>query len=369
VTRRFAIAALVCALASTAAGQGVTEQELQQAQARAAIDELEALGARRPVTSWTDDAWRTAAQLAERANDLDRARRALAHVVETATDERERTRARNDLARLTAITGDAGQWTSVAARHAELSVSIRSNRGDPAPALRDLEALLEENPGYPGASAVSLAIAAGWERDGEAARALVWLHTAIERAATPADRTRAQAELVRALTRLDDLDAARAALAPIRDAALTRDLAERIERAERRHLVRRVLGALVVALVALGVATLRRRAGSWRGALGRLRRPPGEALFYLPIAALLVAVSQTGNPLVARAVLAIGAAGAAVAWLSGALLAGLRLRLGALLVHAACVVALMGAVGYLVVDHMRMLDLVLETWRGGPALR
>jgi hypothetical protein len=361
---RLAIVALVCAVARLAAAQVVTREALVQAQTHGSLDELEALGAQRPITPWTDDAWRSAALLAERAHDLDRARRDLAQVVATAGDDMTRDRARADVARLSAMTGPSTRWGTTAARHAELAGSIRENRGDPTPALRELESLVRDNPGYPGAPAAALVIAAGWERDGAADRALEWLRTAIAAATTPADRTHAQAELVRALTRLDRLDEARGAIAPIGDVVLACDLTSRIDRAERRHWIRRAMIAIEVTLAALAALMLGRRGG-----VRRLRRPPAEAIYYLPIAALLAIVSQTGNPLVARAVIAIGLIGVVVTWVSGALLSGAPVRLRTVIAHGLCVTAAILAAAYLVLDGERMLDLVIETWRGGPAMR
>ncbi len=88
------------------------------------------------------------------------------------------------------------------------------------------------------------------------------------------------------------------------------------------------------------------------------------------LAAVLVAVAWTGNPMVARAVAAIAAAGAAIAWLSGAILAArgrIRLRYAAGHALLAAIAAL--AAAYLAIDRGQMLDLVVETWREGPAMR
>jgi uncharacterized membrane protein len=92
-------------------------------------------------------------------------------------------------------------------------------------------------------------------------------------------------------------------------------------------------------------------------------------LFLIPIAIVIAAVSATGNPLVARAVRAILIVGLAVAWLSGALLAGTRPSGKRLAVHVLGVVLVVIAASYLAIDRDRMIDLVVETWRSGPAGR
>src|SRR4051794_11431726 len=100
---RLAVAALVCCVGSAALAADDPELQLRDAQQRAAagdptaIDALEGLGAARPVTRWTDDAWRSAAQLAERSRDYARARRDLEQVIATTDDEHVVSRARADV--------------------------------------------------------------------------------------------------------------------------------------------------------------------------------------------------------------------------------------------------------------------------------
>jgi len=88
---------------------------------------------------------------------------------------------------------------------------------------------------------------------------------------------------------------------------------------------------------------------------------------------LLALVAWPGNPLVARAVRWIGVAGVAAAWLSGSLLEAARtvgpLRLRRTLLHVLLVIGAIGAGAYLVVDGLGLLDLLGETWRGGPAMQ
>ena len=97
-------------------------------------------------------------------------------------------------------------------------------------------------------------------------------------------------------------------------------------------------------------------------------RPPSEALFFVPIAAVIAIVAHTGNPLVARAITAIAVLGTVVAWISGVVLQARRgpqrwWQLGA---HVVVALVAMAAVVYLAVDRDRLLDLLGETWQHGP---
>jgi len=366
--------ALVVGLWTTPAWADDGGAALQAAQQRAAagdaraIETLEELGAARPITRWTDDAWRSAAQLAERARDFSRARRAFAEAAATATDATSRARAQSDVARLDAMVGPAGQWADVAGAHDRLAQSIRSGRGDPAPALRELEALVRDSGGYPGATNAMLVIAEGWERDDEPGRAIDWLHRALA-SARPAERLRVHAALARTLIRAQDLDAAREVIPAITDPGLAADLRGDIATAERRRAIRRAVLAILVALVGLATVALRRTAGSWRVAGRRLVRPPVEVLYYVPIAALLAVVAQTGNPAAGRAVVAISVVGCIVAWISGVLFEGRpRPSLPRLALHVAlCALAVLAA-AYLVIDQTRLTNVLIETWRGGHEL-
>ena len=374
---RLAIAALLCALAGIAVADDDTAgRALVDAQQRAAagdataIDALEALGAARPITRWTDDAWRSAAQLAERARDFARARRDLEQVIATSSDDQVVRRAKADLQRLASVAGSAGEWSEVAATHERLVQRSRAS-GDPAPALRELEQLVRANPAYPRAAMVMIALAQGWERDGEAERALGWLREAERVAADPLDRTRVTAELARTSIRYGDLDAARMAIARVTDPLLAAHLTRAADRAQLRRMIRWVVAAVLLLIAALAALALRRIAGSWTDVLPRLARPPVEAWFFVPVAAVFVVIAQTGNPLVGRAVWTIAIAGTVVAWISGAVLDGrqARPRRRVLAGHALLAAVAVLASTYLAIDHGQLVDLLVETWRGGPALR
>jgi tetratricopeptide (TPR) repeat protein len=370
------VAALACALCGVAvADDESAERAFAAAQQRAAagdpsaIDALEELGAARPITRWTDDAWRVAAQLAERAGDRDRARRDLERLIETSGDEQAIRRARADLQRLAAVVGNSGEWSDVAERHEQLLARSRQP-GDPAPALRELEELARENPRYPRTAMLLVATAQGWERNGDAERAIELLRRAERAAITQADRTRAAAELVRVLVRHGDLEAAGRAVARISDPLLAVSLRDGIERARWRRGIRWGVLAILVIIGAIAVLALRRAAGTWRAIPRVLSRPPAEVLFFAPLGIVFGAVAQTGNALVARAVWSIVVIATLVVWISGALLDAKRDRSRrAIAGHTVLtIVAMLGAI-YLAIDRDRMIDLIVETWRGGPAMR
>jgi tetratricopeptide (TPR) repeat protein len=339
-----------------------------------AIDELEAIGRRAPPTRWSDDAWTEAARLAERVGDYDRARRDLEQAIALPTaDEHLVQRARADLARLAQTAGPAGEWSAVAAAHERAMARLAAD-GDPGPALRELEILVDAHPGYPRAWAAMIEIARGWDRDGDGERALTWLRRARGLAPAGADRNHATAELVRVLVRHDELAAARSEIATLDDPELVRALRGRVERAELRRVLRWVALAVLASLLALVAIALRRAAGSWRAIGGYVVRPPGEVLFLAPIAIVLVALAGTSNPLAARAVRAIAIAGVVTAWLSGTLLEAVRAKHGRIrrrraIGHAIAAVVAIAAATYIAIDRDRLIDLVIETWRAGPELR
>ena len=367
-----ALIALVALVAPARADDA--DRAFRDAQQRAiandpgAVDAFEALGATRPVTAWTDDAWSEAARLAERAGQLDRARRDLEQVIALGTDPQLVRRARGALARLAASTG-AGAWDAIAAEHERLVAQLGA--GDPKLVLAQLEALVRANPRYPRANLARLAIAAGWEREDERDRALGWY----EEAAALEPGRHAWLEWLRALVRAGHLARAEREItrlehAPETDRASLVEIRRTLDRAELRAWIRRALWGVLAVLAVLAVLVLRRDAGSWRSAARRLVRPPLEVLYLVPIAGVLVAVAHTGNPLVAAAVRAIAIAGVLVAWISGAMLDAVAApRARRVLLQASLAVVAVVAATYLAVDHDRMIELVLETWHEGPATR
>ncbi len=345
--------------------------ELAASGSPAAIDAYEQLGSARPITRWTDDAWAEAARLSESAREYARARRALEQVLAIGTDERLVARARGALARIEEQGGPA--FDAVRAEHERLASLIYGAEGDPTDALEALAALVEANPVYPRSNAARLALALGGEAEGERDEALRWFRAAAEAGRNERGQL-ARLEYIRALIRAAELDAAELDLASLDDRLVdragVRQARESLATAYERRRLRRGL-AIGLALVVIGARVLARRdLGSWRALGRRLLRPPIEVWFLLPLAILLSLVALPGNPLIARAVRWIGFAGVLTAWLSGTALEAARakgaLRARRAIGHALVVVASVAAAVYLVVDGIGLLDLLAETWRGGP---
>jgi tetratricopeptide (TPR) repeat protein len=336
------------------------------------IDELEQLGAARPVTRWSDDAWAEAARLAERAGDFARARRAHEQVIALGSDEALVRRSRATLERIARATGD-GRWDGVAREHERLAAEMFAG-GDPRAALGQLEQLVRANRGYPRAEGVWLLLAQAWEREGDADRAIALLGEQLQQGDAATGGIRLRTALVRVAIRRGELATARRELAILEagqgaDRAVNVELRERLAIAERRATIRLALWIALAVVLAAALLAVRRTAGSWRAASRALARPPGEVVFLLPVGAVLVAVAQTGNPLVARALVGIVVAGLAVAWLSGVVLELQRGRLVGrrIAIHAALALAAIAAAAYLAIDRDRMLDLIDETIEHGPA--
>ncbi|HEY4180730.1 MAG TPA: hypothetical protein VGM90_27990 [Kofleriaceae bacterium] len=340
--------------------------QLAPSDARRALDDFEAIGAARPVTRWTDNAWEEAARLAEEQKEFERARRDYRHAIEDGTDPQLVRRAKASLERL-AQTGGA-QFDAATREYDELRAALTAP-GDPRPAIAKLEAFVRANASYPRVNDARLALARAHELEGNWDTAIAWVREAAANAGNePGQRTRL--ELARTLIHARMLGDAKAELdamaADPRVDQQARDFLETtLDKAERRQWIRRIAW-LVLALFAGAAAWLTRRTtGSWGATARAFVRPPTELLFLAPFAAIFIAVAATGNPLVARAVAAIAMGGLGVAWVSGSLLGARGPRRVAVHIAATCVAV--GCVAYLAVEH-GVLDLLIETWRGGHAL-
>jgi tetratricopeptide (TPR) repeat protein len=372
VTRALvALVALLGCASAVAFAEPAEDAAFREASRRAAagdpgaIDAFEAAGAARPVTRWTDDAWAEAARLAERARDYERARRDLEQALAVATDPVFVRRLRGNLERIAGLTGNS-QWTEVAARHDQLITQAASG-DDPTAELEALEQLVRENPTYPRAPAVQWAIARGWDQEGEPDRARRFMRDAL-RAAPQAEQGVYRTAWIRMLIRHGELAAARSEIDKLVASSTRTTLERELATAHTRAKLRWAIRGLLLVLVGLAIFVIRRGTGSWRAAARKLARPPVEVIYFLPIAIVVGVVALTGNPIVAKAVVSIVVAGLAMAWLSGVVfgLAASRRRL--LLATVLTMIAVI-AMAYLVVDQLRLLDLLEETWRTGPTAR
>lgn len=396
------VALIVCAAAAVvqAAPELDADRAFEAAVKRSAAGDPGAIEAFQaiadgPVTRWSDDAWSEIARLAERAGDYARARRGHEQVIAANADQVLVRRSRAALRRL--ATGTGGAWDPVRREHERLANAVFAG-GDPRAALEELEQLARGHPGYPQVTNVWLVVARGWEMEGDGARGLALLRDRIAALDAPAarehvdpvaaraariarhrDRERVGLAFARLAIRRGELEAAGGEL----DRLIARSGADRVaiehvrsqlSTTEHRRTIRTVLWIAIAMIAITMIALLRRDAGSWRTAVRRLVPPPSEAVFLLPVGAVLVTVAQTGNPVVARALLWIAIAGVVVAWLSGAGLEVHRTRVGRLGVKRVTlqIVLAIGAVAatsYLAIDRDRLLDLIEETIEHGPATR
>jgi hypothetical protein len=122
--------------------------------------------------------------------------------------------------------------------------------------------------------------------------------------------------------------------------------------------------AIAAALVVL-IGSLRHAAGSWRAAGAALRSPPTEAIYFAPVAIVMIIAAATGHQSIAPATAIVLAGGLAVTWLSGAGLARARepWRVAA---HALSAAAAVVAIVYIALHRTRLIDLIAETIRFGP---
>jgi len=107
-----------------------------------------------------------------------------------------------------------------------------------------------------------------------------------------------------------------------------------------------------------------------RGQRWSVLRPPIEAVFFAPVAAVLIGVAFTAHRLIAPAVTVIATGGLALTWLSGATLERLRAtgrpgRLRGVAHGLACIIGV-AALAYIALTRDHLLDLLIETVRLGP---
>lgn len=130
--------------------------------------------------------------------------------------------------------------------------------------------------------------------------------------------------------------------------------------------VRRVLIAVALVYVALFLGFHLFVAGGWR----RLRKPPLELLYYLPVAGLFALAGATENASIGWATGSIAVGGALITWVVGAGTAQ-RLERGpigwpARVARALALALAVLAVAYVAIEWAGLRDLVVETLRAGP---
>jgi hypothetical protein len=227
------------------------------------------------------------------------------------------------------------------------------------------DALVRDHPTFAGAAQAEYWSGTVLEQDGDLAGAEArWRDVAARWPASEWAR-RSERRLGDLLLARGDLDGAEAAYRAAGSDALGLLAVERW-RARAAVLAWILLGSLALA----AAVDARRLAGSWRGAAAALARPPGEAIYLLPVAVGLVAAGYSENWAIAHALAFICGGGLVVTWISGAVLETARRaapvrarRVAAHIVAAALAVA---AVVYLAITRERLVDMLIETIRFGP---
>lgn len=330
---------------------------------------FEAVAAAAPTGPWAEQALLEAGAVAERQGELAIARGFYRRVLVEHPRARASRLAEVRLAALERAGGVDGRWDRVAAEHERL---VRAAAADDRSARPAMAALLEGNPGYPRWVPAAIWLADAAVRDGDHLGAAIWYRRARIAAATADERFRAGMGEGGGWRVLGELRRARAtylALEPPDDiaAGARAQAVAAIDRALRqRAWVWVARGALVAAALAAAIA-LRRRRGSWRGAVRGLWPPPIEVAYLLPVAAAFTFIAETGNPLAARAAESILLGAVVIGWGSGAVLRAAtgRQALVSRLLHLVVVAAATGALIYLAVIRAGLIDLVIETWRNG----
>jgi hypothetical protein len=230
-----------------------------------------------------------------------------------------------------------------------------------AESMARVEKLLADHPGWTDAPRARLWLGAQREQVGELEGAMEEYRKvtdAVKEGEWAVRGWRARGDL---LLLHGDLDGAAAAYREVDslartpgEQAMARAADERLETARVRRDWARAAWAVLGVFVLLMVGSARRGAGSMGAAWRGLARPPTEALYLLPVAALLAAAAQTEHVLLGHAVTIVALGGVGVAWLNGATLALQPPPLGrgrALLHLVLCVAAIVA---------------LAETWRHGP---
>jgi tetratricopeptide (TPR) repeat protein len=377
---KLALALLVLCVAAVAhadpaedAFRGASEK-LAAGDLAGAEQAFEAVAAIDPRGPWADDALAEAASAAERLGDLEAARRLWRRVVDEFPDSRQSRRARVRVAEIEQQIGTGGQWLAVAEQHeAILREAVDQQR--PTDQVDQLAALVAAHPDYPRAEEARMWIGDAWMRMGRPDRAAKVYAEALAAATDAEDRWRAGKALGDAYAYEGRFDAAEHAYRSL--VGVGSQMEDRVlEDALRDVATARERGRLtLLAWAILGVALVVFAGSAWRTcggpvpALRALVRPPAEAIYFLPVAAILLGAAWSANPVVFHAVRSILAGGLAVAWLGGASLEAARRRdrltPGVFVVHLAAIILAVAAICWLSILHDRLIDMIKETWANG----
>jgi len=333
-----------------------------------AAKELEALAEEFPSSDLAPEALFLAATLSE--EHLDRPAHAAAlyrQIGERHSDSRVAIAARRRLETLAPMLGDKPEamteFVSIKRRLPELG-SLR--------ALAEAEQLLARFSDWSGAHQVRLWMAGVAQRSGSPARAARLYDAVLESSVDGDVRFEAGLRAATLAVERGAYDRAEELLGnlpestnPGREAARL-DALGSLDRARTRAGVNSFALVLLFAGPLLLIASLRHGAGSWGAAARQIARPPTEAIYLAPLAAIFAVVALTGHHEVARAVITIAVAGVLVAWLSGVGLRASAPTRWRPIAHAFTAGITVIAACYVAVHAGDLVDLIISTVRLGP---
>jgi TolA-binding protein len=378
-----AATALACALVALAAGtppahaasdtdrfRAATALVAQERYSEAA-DALVALADDAPAGVHADDALFTAGQLyEERLGDPVRALELYERITSTHPHSRTALAASRRARALRAELGSEPGAAQAVAAFAD--IRHRYAERDPAESIERMETLLREHRGWPGEPRAVLWLASVHERERRLEAAASRYREVVERwptspSAFDAHRGAARIAIERerfadAVQHIDALTAGDGIARQRAASEMNASLALARTRARAYSTSFGALGAVAIFLL----VSLRLGAGSWRASTRALLRPPTEAIYFAPVGAVLIAAALTGHEDIAPATALIVLGGFAVTWLSGAALTVAPTRWRAVS-HAAAAALAIAAIIYIALHRTRLIDLILQTVRFGPA--
>ena len=282
-----------------------------------------------PDSRFSDDALFSAAKLfEERLGDPTRAAATYERIVRDYPNSRVALASSRRLELLRADLGPSGEGADAVARFNDIRQNA-AERGDLA-SIELMEALVDEQLEWPGQARALLWLAAAYDRTDDHDRAFATYLRSAEIASDSVvvfDAYSGAGELALRLGRYDEAER-HFRLMPIDgDPSRQRSYDAALRRVDREQLRSRlyVVSFAIIAFVVLAFAiSLWLATASFGAAARALARPPVEAVYMLPIAALLIGASYTGHDQIGPAVTMICAGGILITWLSGATLAAAK---------------------------------------------
>lgn len=360
-------------------------EAMASGQYQRAVASLLAIADDAPASALAADALFTAAKLCEdRLADPARARALYQRLVSAYPSSRTALAAQRRATDLAETIGPSQRGAPALAAFTDILQHF-TERGE-RQSLTMAEAVLTEYPDWSGRARVLAWMGDVHQRMGrheqalarylESNRAATALATQAGREEALVESFRGAGEAALALSRFDAAERYFRQM-PINDdpsrARSLEDALERVERLRLRALLYQLSFALLALVLALLLALLRTAAGSNRVMLTAARALPGEVVFMIPIAGILMAASLTAHYAIAPAVTIICLGGVGITWLSGVGLRAARVRPGGLggwrpPVHALASICAIVALTYIALHHNRLVDMIVETVRFGPDL-